>query len=515
MYTLEQLQQKTLKELKEIGWQLNVLPEGDRRCRQNWIDVLAGVQPPLLQLLEVSPAGVETVPEAIEPVQEAIEVQAQEPPLESKLDRIIYPKVAAKPIAPAAETSPGVENFTEADRPPNRGDNGRDRLESESKVSQSAIVQEVKSLDAEPDLNPILTSADSWNAAELGEVLHATEPSGQMNFLQWDTDEPPEPDDFDLMVEFHAAYDLWLLTSELHEIIHTKNDSTTGTDTQREGAREIPIDAPATSGGDICSQHDGTSLARHDEGLGSQEGDRILEVTRPNSGDSGRVISHQPAQLVAPQAYENEQRPPGRDDGRGDLELAVGMLVGRRRDRLHIGKILDIYRSRRGIWRAKIQPLNKPNFVYFDCSALVEQRLLYDYKMKPGGFLPSGTVFDKNRGENFEVYSIKVRSAKPTTWTPGQLSEISTFKLKQIAEKMELFLIPGRAGKHSLIRAILAHQIILQEKVIYQSEEVARSTMAESKLAAQKQKYAAPKNKKKSADNPPLGHQLSLFDVAV
>jgi hypothetical protein len=57
MYTLQQLQQKNLAELKEIGWQLNVLPASDRRCRQNWIDAIVGVNPPLLQLLEASPAG--------------------------------------------------------------------------------------------------------------------------------------------------------------------------------------------------------------------------------------------------------------------------------------------------------------------------------------------------------------------------------------------------------------------------------------------------------------------------
>ncbi|MEG4032215.1 hypothetical protein QUA06_28735, partial [Microcoleus sp. POL8_C6] len=87
MYTLESLQQKNLKELKEIGYQLNVLPEGDRRCRQNWIDAIAGKQPPLLQLLEVSPVSeVETVQEAIEiQAQEPIEIQAQEP-IESKFD---------------------------------------------------------------------------------------------------------------------------------------------------------------------------------------------------------------------------------------------------------------------------------------------------------------------------------------------------------------------------------------------------------------------------------------------
>ena len=73
MYTLEELRQKSLKELKEIGYQLDRLPQGDRRCRQNWIDVIADVQPPLLQLLEVSPAV------EVESVQEAIEVQLNEP----------------------------------------------------------------------------------------------------------------------------------------------------------------------------------------------------------------------------------------------------------------------------------------------------------------------------------------------------------------------------------------------------------------------------------------------------
>ncbi|MEG4842814.1 hypothetical protein [Microcoleus sp. B9-D4] len=165
MYTLESLQQKNLKELKEIGWELNVVPEGDRRCRQNWIDAIAGVNPPLLQLLEVSP-GVE-----VEPVSEAIEVQrqepllesspsavecpscgavhalystkdyldrpeirclhcdysrfknypgaiqleAQEPPIESKFGRIVYPKSTESPIAQNAETRPQLDRTESAD----------------------------------------------------------------------------------------------------------------------------------------------------------------------------------------------------------------------------------------------------------------------------------------------------------------------------------------------------------------------------------------------------------------
>jgi hypothetical protein len=71
MYTLEQLQGKSLAELKEIASMLNVLPAADRRFRQSWIDAIAGVNPPLLQLLEVSPAAsVEQFQEAIEPVAE-------------------------------------------------------------------------------------------------------------------------------------------------------------------------------------------------------------------------------------------------------------------------------------------------------------------------------------------------------------------------------------------------------------------------------------------------------------
>ena len=100
MYTLEELKQKSLKELKDIGWQRNVLPEGDRRCRQSWIDALVGVNPPLLKLLEDSPAA------SVDQVQDApIEVQAQEQPLESKFGRIVYPRPAQKSIGPRSRSN--------------------------------------------------------------------------------------------------------------------------------------------------------------------------------------------------------------------------------------------------------------------------------------------------------------------------------------------------------------------------------------------------------------------------
>ena len=96
MYTLEQLQHKNIKQLKEIGWQLNVLPEGDRRCRQNWIDALVGINSPLLQLLEVSPAA------------EEVELSAKviAPAAKTK-------KRAQKLIAPAVKTKKRAQKLIE------------------------------------------------------------------------------------------------------------------------------------------------------------------------------------------------------------------------------------------------------------------------------------------------------------------------------------------------------------------------------------------------------------------
>ena len=52
-----QLQQKSLKELTQIGWELNVLPVGDRRCRENWIKAISNFSSGSLTLSEFPPLG--------------------------------------------------------------------------------------------------------------------------------------------------------------------------------------------------------------------------------------------------------------------------------------------------------------------------------------------------------------------------------------------------------------------------------------------------------------------------
>lgn len=556
MYTLLELESKTFGELKQIADELSVLPEGDRRCRQTWIDAIVGVNSPLLQVLEVSPAEevqaqeqqvleISPAEEVQEPMIETVEIfpaenqqsqewvdteppnredyefreeydealkewrtaTNQEAPLESKFGRIVYPKPAEEPIAQAAKTSPAVEVDPVQEAP----------LESKfchivyPKPAPKPIAQAAENPPGvESDQNPILTNADAWNPAEFREVIYAVEPSGQLNLLEWDVSEPPEPDDYKGdMFAFQAAYDHWLSTSELHEIIHTQNSPgiTQAPEPIAQNAStrlEFPRNESAGLRfvGFHPAQPDGNYICTETAGLGNQEGDRVLEVERNSKGHQGRNVPHQPTQL----SQSNDSRIKLQSSY---LELEIGMLVGRRRDRQHLGKILAIYKSRRGIWRAKIKPLNKSNFVYFDCAALIEQRLLYDYEMKPGGFVLTGEIFNKARCEHFEVLSRKVRSPKPTNWTAGELSSLSTFKLKQIARDMEIPSIPGTAGKRSLIRAILAEQTISQEKAAAQRE---RET---GRAIVQKQKSVPTTGKKKRAAASPLGNQLSLFDVAV
>ncbi|MEG3845084.1 hypothetical protein QT986_33240, partial [Microcoleus sp. herbarium14] len=267
MYTLEELRDKTLKELKKIGWELNVLPSADRRCRQNWIDALVGAKLPL-ELLEASiDAEADRASEPIEiQAQEPIEIQHQEL-IESKFGRIVYPKLAAEPIevqatepieygritgylccpptiAPETKTLNGVENCSEADQPPNRGDNGRDRLESalepaaknpssvdraqkpksmahellelfSSSLDRALELPEIEASEATENLNGVTFSPRFlalYSPPQAQKVYYKADCDGQLSLLDFEiesADEPPGPDDFESMFAFWAAYDAW------------------------------------------------------------------------------------------------------------------------------------------------------------------------------------------------------------------------------------------------------------------------------------------------------------------
>ena len=298
MYTSEQLQEKSFPQLKKIGYELNVFPAGDRRLRKSWIDAIAGVNPPLLQLLEVSPGvevdraqeliietvetspGVEveqaqgviekvakTSPAAsVEQVQEVIEVQAQEPEYGRITGYLCRPKSTAKPIAQAAENTPGVEPV-EGPHCVECFDDGFMENESgfirlcqccscnEPKLShqktQRAIVPAVENspgvdcvycnspeyeslrddsywcykCQPDTDQNPILTGivlSDRFlarYAPPQSETLHYqvtdgynVDTDGQLSLFEVQVQsppEPPDPDDFESLDEFREAIALW------------------------------------------------------------------------------------------------------------------------------------------------------------------------------------------------------------------------------------------------------------------------------------------------------------------
>jgi hypothetical protein len=263
MYTLEQLQHKNIKQLKEIGWQLNVLPEGDRRCRQNWIDAIVGVNPPLLQLLEFSPAAsVEQVQPIIETVEapSSVEVEpVQTLPIELKFGRIVYPRPVQNSIAQAAENSPAVDPGVDVDRaqepialaaknspgvkveqvqepivPAETSSGSRSKastahqllelfkssahiiedspgVKTEATVSESAIAPATK--------NPILTGvtfSDRFLARyspPQAQIIHfQLDADGQLSLLDFEVqsvDEPPDPDDFESLDAFREALARW------------------------------------------------------------------------------------------------------------------------------------------------------------------------------------------------------------------------------------------------------------------------------------------------------------------
>ncbi|MEG4855654.1 hypothetical protein QUB10_32875 [Microcoleus sp. B5-D4] len=284
MYTLEQLQQKNLKELKEIGFELNILPDGDRRCRQNWIDALVGVQPPLLQLLETSPAAeVELVAEAIEvqrqepietppgvePVEDAIEIQAQEPLLESS------PSALVCPFCNAAHALYSTKDYL--DRP------------------------EIRCLHCD------YSRFKNYPGA-----------------IQLEVQEPPIESKFGRIV---------------YRIVYPKP----AVKPIAQNAETRPqLDRTESADVHNWRSHPAESVRDNDgaktEALGSEEGDRVLAVAGNSEAIRGGVLPHQPIELAA--TYNDEQ-PPNRGDGKGRIEPKViqSAIVPAAKNHLDIEKV--------------------------------------------------------------------------------------------------------------------------------------------------------------------------------
>jgi hypothetical protein len=172
MYTAAHLGKKTFSELKAIACEFGISPAADRRCRQNWIDALVGVNPPLLQLLEVSSAL-----EEVEPVAEAI----------ASVDPV------QEPLIETLETSPGVES----DRHPIlRGVTLSNRFLARYSPPQSGIIHFQSELD------------------------------GQLSLLDFEVHsqpEPPDPDDFESLDAFREAIARW--DTENSELLAASIDS--------------------------------------------------------------------------------------------------------------------------------------------------------------------------------------------------------------------------------------------------------------------------------------------------
>jgi hypothetical protein len=282
MYTVECLQEKTFSQLKKIGYQLGVLPAGDRRCRQNWIDAIVAVKAPLLELLEVFSVQVE-------PVAESIEVQAQEPIEPSKFGRVVYPcpdkELTQKTVSSLTPhqllelfKSRSVDRLQEPYEPSHRCESAFDLAQFDRESNDCPVELANYFTD-----DCLLNCGDGWGLVEassiallipqpssgaigktfpvpqpspgaigktfpvpqpspgaIGKTFPVPQPSlgvtfsdsflarysppksenicyqidtnGQLSLLEFEAesvDEPPDPDDFDSMFAFWAAYDAW------------------------------------------------------------------------------------------------------------------------------------------------------------------------------------------------------------------------------------------------------------------------------------------------------------------
>ena len=213
-YTVEHLKEKTFSELKLIARDMALVPLGDRRCRQNWIDALVGVELPLLQLLEVSPGvsidAVENLPVADRPF---------EPIEPSKFGRIVYPRPAQNLIEAEAKVSQSaIAQMVKIFPSVSESDRLLESIEEAAKISPAALegdrfsppIEEAAKTFPGVTFSPRFLAC--YSSPQTESIHYQSDADGQLSLLDFEVesvDEPPDPDDFESLNAFREAVSLW------------------------------------------------------------------------------------------------------------------------------------------------------------------------------------------------------------------------------------------------------------------------------------------------------------------
>lgn len=214
-YTAEHLKEKTFSELKSIARDMALVPLGDRRCRQNWVNVIIGAPLPLLKLLdlEVSPVV------EVEPVVKPIKIQAE--PIELAQKSLTQLKSIAKnlrlPFGGLRKKSDLKNLILWA----YRVDDPAYVAAGDARDAAVRIQAEIEAGDWEhqeatdPSDSDVQFSSSIELAAETplnkgdSESIPTRTATATVEVEIESVDEPPDPDDFESLNAFREAIALW------------------------------------------------------------------------------------------------------------------------------------------------------------------------------------------------------------------------------------------------------------------------------------------------------------------
>jgi len=418
-----------------------------------------------------------------EPIENSpgVEVQAQEPIAQAiEISPGVEVDPVTGPIAQAAKNPPGSCSKSSTAHQLLELFNSRAHVieDSPGVKTEATVSESARGLLAK---NPILTGialSDKFCARyspPQSEIRHyEIDTEGQLSLLDFEVEplaaEPPDPDDFESREAFDEAMARWEgehyeepagenspdvgvdsvqepqapiapatknSPGVKNELLQTQNDAPTGTVT---GASATPV----PPGCDLRPEHNGASCHRQDERLAGQKGDRLLEEKGSDSGDTRRVLPHQPAQL-APQAINIAPH------------LKPGVTVGHKSG-AYLGEIEKIYYSqKRRKWRAKIGPAN------YDLDNLLEQKVIpWDFP-EPMGWKKTRSMMCRHDACN--IWNRNRPRPTPQAldrhWTVDELTALPIWQLKAIALGLTKE-IPGGypRTKAKYIRTIIAEQVI-------------------------------------------------------